>query len=62
VHELKGAAANLSAKATLTAALQLEKRAEEGDAPAVRRALDNLEAALEALNQFIRSKQWASKP
>jgi CheY-like chemotaxis protein len=51
-HELKGTAANLAAKATLSAALRLERAAESGDLFATSRVLEELEAALKDLSEF----------
>ena len=48
-HSLKGAASNLSAKATAAAALQLEKDAKNKDAESAKKSLAEVERAVERL-------------
>jgi two-component system, sensor histidine kinase and response regulator len=48
-HSLKGAASNLSAKATAAAALELEKDAKNRDAEAAKKSLAEVERAVERL-------------
>ena len=48
-HSLKGAASNLSAKATAAAALQLEKDAKNQDAETAKKSLAEVERAVERL-------------
>jgi PAS domain S-box-containing protein len=56
-HELKGAAANLAAKAALAATVRVEQAAGEAGAPRLCEALEGLQSALEQLDQFIRAKE-----
>lgn len=48
-HSMKGAAGNLSANLTATAALQLEKNAKDSDAASAKGSLASLETAIERL-------------
>ena len=48
-HSLKGAASNLSAKATAAAALQLERDAKNKDAESAKKSLAEVERAVEQL-------------
>ena len=56
-HELKGAAANLAAKAALAATVRVEQSASEAGAPRLCEALEGLQSALEQLDEFIRAKE-----
>jgi HPt (histidine-containing phosphotransfer) domain-containing protein len=51
-HSLKGAASNLSAKAT-AAALQLEKDAKSNDAESAKKSLTEVERAVEPLRPTL---------
>jgi two-component system, sensor histidine kinase and response regulator len=52
-HSLKGAASNLSAKATAAAALQLEKDAKSNDAESAKKSLTEVERAVELLRPTL---------
>ena len=52
-HSLKGAASNLSAKATTAAALQLEKDAKSKDAESAKKSLAEVERAVERLRPTL---------
>ena len=57
-HELRGAAANLAAKAVLAAAVRLEKQAGREDAAQAQSALEELAAAVDGLKELVARQDW----
>ena len=57
-HEIKGTAANMSAKAVVAAAVRAEQAARDDDASAVGQALRELEDALGDVDRFVSRLDW----
>jgi len=60
-HEIKGTAANMSAKAVVAAAVRAEQAARDDDAPAVGQALRELEDALGDVDRFVSRLDWEAE-
>jgi HPt (histidine-containing phosphotransfer) domain-containing protein len=58
-HQLKGAAANLSAKTVAAAALKLEQIGKSGNPDGCEQALEELKQAVEILDRQVTRIDWA---
>ena len=59
-HQLKGAAANMSAKAVAAAAAKLEQIEKSGNAEDLEQAMNELELAAEGFKRYVAQIDWTA--
>ena len=59
-HQLKGAAANLSAKAVAAAVLKMEEISKSGNSESFDQAMAELEIAAQSFKQYVKQIDWTA--
>ena len=59
-HQLKGAAANLSAKAVAAAVLKIEEINKSGNSESFDQAMAELEIAAQSFKQYVKQIDWTA--